>query len=119
MEPLQADIFCIRGIVAIIAAAQWIIGVFIAQGFYPSYTITQKDLSDLGATCYNATMPTPGSRDIPALLNNLEHSTISRRDTDHCLRLHDLSRSRQPALLVAGRSLRSRGSDRRRDSREC
>ena len=64
MEPLQADIFCIRGIVAIIAAAQWIIGVFIAQGFYPSYTITQKDLSDLGATCYNATMPTPGSCEI-------------------------------------------------------
>jgi len=42
MEPLQADIFCIRGIVAIIAAAQWIIGVFIAQAYYPSYSITQK-----------------------------------------------------------------------------
>src|SRR5438105_2356187 len=51
----------IGGILAIVAAAQWIIGVFIAQAYYPSYSITQNDLSDLGATCHNATMPTPGS----------------------------------------------------------
>src|SRR5947208_15803094 len=51
----------IGGILAIIAAAQWIIGVFIAQAYYPSYSVTQNDLSDLGATCHNATMPTPGS----------------------------------------------------------
>ena len=49
----------IGGILAIIAAAQWIIGVFIAQVYYPSYSITQNDLSDLGATCHNAIMPTP------------------------------------------------------------
>ena len=51
----------IGGILAIIAATQWIIGVFIAQAYYPNYSITQNDLSDLGATCHNATMPTPGS----------------------------------------------------------
>src|SRR5438132_8518421 len=51
----------IGGILAIVAAAQWIIGVFIAQAYYPSYSITQNDLSDLGATCHNAIMPTPGS----------------------------------------------------------
>jgi len=51
----------IGGILAIVAATQWIIGVFIAQAYYPSYSITQNDLSDLGATCHNATIPTPGS----------------------------------------------------------
>jgi len=51
----------IAGILTVVAAAQWIIGVFIAQAYYPSYRITQNDLSDLGATCHNATMPTPGS----------------------------------------------------------
>ncbi len=47
----------IGGILAIIAATQWIIGVFIAQAYYPNYSITQNDLSDLGATCHNAVMP--------------------------------------------------------------
>src|SRR6266566_6535212 len=51
----------ISGILAIIAATQWIIGVFIAQAYYPNYSITLNDLSDLGATCHNAIMPTPGS----------------------------------------------------------
>ena len=51
----------IGGILAIVAATQWIIGVFIAQAYYPNYSITQNDLSDLGATCHNAIMPTPGS----------------------------------------------------------
>src|SRR5438093_10662160 len=51
----------IGGILAIIAATQWIIGVFIAQAYYPNYSITQNDLSDLGATCHNAIMPTRGS----------------------------------------------------------
>jgi len=51
----------IGGILAIIAAAQWIIGVFIAQAYYPNYSITLNDPSDLGATCHNAIMPTPGS----------------------------------------------------------
>src|SRR5437660_12799785 len=51
----------IAGILTIIAAAQWTIGVFIAQAYYPNYSITQNDLSDLGATCHNAIIPTPGS----------------------------------------------------------
>jgi len=51
----------IAGILAILAAVQWIIGVFIAQAYYPNYSITQNDLSDLGATCHNAIIPTPGS----------------------------------------------------------
>ncbi len=51
----------IAGILAIVASTQWIIGVFIAQAYYPNYSITQNDLSDLGATCHNAIMPTPGS----------------------------------------------------------
>jgi len=51
----------IGGILAIIAATQWILGVFVAQAYYPNYSITQNDLSDLGAICHNAVMPTPGS----------------------------------------------------------
>ena len=31
-----------------------------AQAYYPSYSITKNELSDLGAICHNAVGPTPG-----------------------------------------------------------
>jgi hypothetical membrane protein len=54
-EPLN-----VAGFLCIVAALQWIILVFVAQTYYPGYSITKNDLSDLGATCHNAVGPTPG-----------------------------------------------------------
>src|SRR5437773_12269082 len=67
----------IGGILATIAATQWIIGVFIAQAYYPNYSITRNDLSDLGATCHNATMPTPGSCEIFQPSSIIWHTVLS------------------------------------------
>jgi len=55
MKPLN-----VAGYLCIVAPLQWIILVFVAQAYYPSYTIAKNDLSDLGATCHNAVGPTPG-----------------------------------------------------------
>jgi hypothetical membrane protein len=54
-EPLK-----VAGFLCIVAPLQWIILVFVAQAYYPSYSMTKNDLSDLGATCHNAVGPTPG-----------------------------------------------------------
>ena len=54
-EPLK-----VAGFLCIVAPLQWIILVFVAQAYYPNYSITKNDLSDLGATCHNAVGPTPG-----------------------------------------------------------
>jgi hypothetical membrane protein len=54
-EPLK-----FAGFLCIVAPLQWIILVFVAQAYYPNYSITKNDLSDLGATCHNAVGPTPG-----------------------------------------------------------
>jgi hypothetical membrane protein len=54
-EPLN-----VAGLLCIVAPLQWFILVFVAQAYYPSYSITKNDLSDLGATCHNAVGPTPG-----------------------------------------------------------
>lgn len=51
----------IAGTLALAASVEWIIGVFVAQAYYPNYSITQNALSDLGATCHNATTLTPNS----------------------------------------------------------
>ena len=58
-------------------------------------------------------------RDIPAVFNNLEYGTLPSGNPDPCLRLHDLSRSGQSRLLDTDRSIRSRGSGRRRRTGEC
>jgi hypothetical membrane protein len=54
-EPLD-----VAGSLCIVAPLQWFILVFVAQAYYPRYSITKNDLSDLGATCHNAVGPTPG-----------------------------------------------------------
>ena len=54
-EPLD-----VAGSLCIVAPLQWIILVLVAQTYYPGYSITKNDLSDLGATCHNAVGPTPG-----------------------------------------------------------
>ena len=61
MELLKADTFALAGFLLLLRLRSGSLGVFIAQAYYPNYSITQNDLSDLGATCHNATMPTPGS----------------------------------------------------------
>jgi hypothetical membrane protein len=49
------------GVLAVVASVEWIIGVFVAQAYYPNYSITQNALSDLGAICHTATAYTPNS----------------------------------------------------------
>ncbi|HZY48004.1 MAG TPA: DUF998 domain-containing protein [Candidatus Bathyarchaeia archaeon] len=49
------------GIIIIIAGVEFIIGIFVAQAYYPGYSITQNGLSDLGATCHTAIAFTPNS----------------------------------------------------------
>ena len=51
----------IAGVLAVVASVEWIIGVFVAQAYYPNYSITYNALSDLGATCHSATALTPNS----------------------------------------------------------
>jgi hypothetical membrane protein len=53
-EPLK-----VAGVLCIVAPLQWFILVFVAQAYYPRYSMTKNDLSDLGATCHNAVGPTP------------------------------------------------------------
>ena len=43
------------GVIGIVAAAEFVVGVFIAQAYYPNYSVTQNDLSDLGAACHPGT----------------------------------------------------------------
>jgi hypothetical membrane protein len=40
------------GVLALIAAAQWVLLVIVAETWYPNYMIQQNYLSDLGATCH-------------------------------------------------------------------
>src|SRR6266581_3339754 len=40
------------GILAFVAAAQWVLLVIVAETQYPNYSIQQNYLSDLGATCH-------------------------------------------------------------------
>jgi hypothetical membrane protein len=51
----------IAGVLAAVASIEWIIGVFVAQAYYPNYSITQNALSDLGATCHTSTAYTPNA----------------------------------------------------------
>jgi len=51
----------IAGVLAVVAGVVWIIGVFVAQAYYPNYSVTYNALSDLGATCHSATALTPNS----------------------------------------------------------
>jgi hypothetical membrane protein len=40
------------GVLALVAAAQWVLLVIVAETQYPNYVIQQNYLSDLGATCH-------------------------------------------------------------------
>ena len=45
----------------VIAGVEFVVGVFLAQAYYPNYSIAQNTLSDLGATCHGAAAFTPSS----------------------------------------------------------
>ena len=45
------------GILALVAAAQWVLLVIVAETQYPNYVIQQHFLSDLGATCQRGLVP--------------------------------------------------------------
>jgi hypothetical membrane protein len=46
------------GVLALLAAAQWVLLVIVAETQYPNYLIQHNFLSDLGATCHRGLMPT-------------------------------------------------------------
>ena len=50
---------------------------FVAQAYYPGYSITKNDLSDLGTTCHNAVGPTPGVCTIYQLASIIWNVTLS------------------------------------------
>ena len=45
------------GMLALLAAAQWVLLVIVAETQYPNYVIQQHFLSDLGATCQRGLVP--------------------------------------------------------------
>jgi len=45
------------GLLALLAAAQWVLMVIVAETQYPNYVIQQHFLSDLGATCQRGLVP--------------------------------------------------------------
>ena len=45
------------GVLALVAAAQWVLLVIVAETQYPNYVIQQHFLSDLGATCQRGLVP--------------------------------------------------------------
>jgi hypothetical membrane protein len=45
------------GLLALLAAAQWVLLVIVAETQYPNYVIQQHFLSDLGATCQRGLVP--------------------------------------------------------------
>ena len=47
----------IAGVLALVAAAQWVLLVIVAETQYPNYVIQQHFLSDLGATCQRGLVP--------------------------------------------------------------
>ncbi len=47
------------GTLALVAAAQWVLLVIIAETQYPNYSIQHNYLSDLGATCHRGLLLTP------------------------------------------------------------
>jgi len=47
------------GTLAILAAAQWVLLVIVAETQYPNYSIQHNYLSDLGATCHRGLLLTP------------------------------------------------------------
>ena len=47
----------IAGVLALLAAAQWVLLVIVAETQYPNYVIQQHFLSDLGATCQRGLVP--------------------------------------------------------------
>lgn len=49
----------LAGVLAFVAAVQWILGVIVAEATYPNYSISQNFLSDLGATCPNGAGTSP------------------------------------------------------------
>jgi hypothetical membrane protein len=46
------------GVLALVAAAQWVLLVIVAETQYPNYVIQHNYLSDLGATCHRGLVPT-------------------------------------------------------------
>jgi len=49
----------LAGLLCVVATLQFLIGVQVAQAYYPNYSVTQQYLSDLGATCPGGVGTTP------------------------------------------------------------